>query len=195
MDRRLEQAILAAAEERRSRRRYEGAIADFEDGDYRTAIGNLEALEDYRDAAQLAQRYRGIASQRFLAKARRAYDPSAPDGALAIAREADRFRSTPATRRLVADSRAQLVVLRRERARQRRIAAEERRAAREYRAQLRRDRRQAEREAVAPPSDYGYDYDDPAGGGGRGAPCDNGWTVNWCGASRDGDSDGCWCEE
>jgi hypothetical protein len=193
MEAKLHRAVASAEEERRNRRRYEGAIQDFEGEDYLTAISNLEALGNYRDSATLAEQYRSAASRHYLSMARRAYGVDGPKRAIAVAEEAHRFKPTPGTRTFLRDARAQVVAIRVERKRQRRLAAQWRREQREYERQLRAQQRDQEelerqRELEAPPADTG-------GGGGMGEPCDNGWTVNWCGASRDGDSDGCWCEE
>lgn len=192
MEAKLNRAVASAEEERRNRRRYEGAIQDFEDDDYLTAITNLEALGDYRDSATLAERYRSAASRHYLAMARRAYAVDGPKRAIAVAEEAHRFKPTAGTRTFLRDARARLVAIRVERKRQRRLAAQRRREQREYERQQRAQEREQEelerqRALEAPPAD--------TGGGDMGTPCDNGWTVNWCGASRDGDSDGCWCEE
>ncbi len=192
---RLSEAVERAEDEARSRRRYDGAVQAFREDDYLTAIGNLEELGNYRDSRTLAARYRVIGSKRLLATARRVYKPRDPREAIEAARMANELDSTKATKTFLVRARRQLASVRRDRQRARRLAAQRRRAERQRQRELAAERRrqeelEEEQAAAPPPDDTGGE-----GGGGMGAPCDNGWTINWCGASRDGDSDGCWCEE
>jgi hypothetical protein len=180
--------------ERERRDAYADARSDFREGEYESAVTTLESLGTYRNAALLAEEFRRDGARDLRDQAREALADRRYDPAIELAEQAQDLRVTSPASRLIAqaekqqkaaEERARARARARERARRAAAErrAERRRIAREQRAAERRAEEQAERERLE--SYETPDVPDYDSGGSNG---------NWCGASRDGDGDGIWCE-
>ena len=195
---RLAKEEATRAQEVRNRGDYEDAEEAMRSNQYRRAISGMEALGDYEDARERAISFRATAARELMAEGRRALRTDTRT-ALLFARRAHRIgpsaktkafqtRATSAhaaykaeQRRLALERQRQREYERQQRELERQRQREYERQQREYERQQRELERQEELEQYETP-----DYDTPDTGGS---------TENWCGATRDGDGDGLWCEE
>lgn len=178
----------------------EDAIAEADEAvnqdHYMAAIAAVEAVDDDDDS--LVGRYNRKIARRILWRARRALRSGSNTRAIRLAAESRNFHTFADARAVTGTANDRLAAARarkRERARLARIARDnatcsssEKSTVRygggtpagcsQYAIDLadRRARRAAEKAALA--DDYG----------------DDGSSGNWCGASKDGDGDGIWCE-
>lgn len=176
--------------------RYRGAIAAVETGDYQSGIGDMGALagENYRDADRRAEEFRARAARGTLSEGLDALG-SDPFNALRLGQEADAYRSTPATRSLIAEARldyrrlqAGLAAARRRAEQQRQAAAQRRAEARQRRAEERRQQRLLDRQQ----EEESYSGGGSSGGGSSGGGSSGGGSSGFaCGPGDiDGDGDG-----
>lgn len=189
-----------AREEERNASAYRSTVEEMRNDEYRQAIDGMAGLAGYRDAAQREDAFRATASRETVRRAHRGIGRS-PTRALSLAREANGYRSTPATRRTIRQAReavrakrARARQLRRERAvrraearRQRRLEAKQRQQVLELARQQRELERQQQRELQRQPEEELYEP--PADGGSPGC-----LGPESCPGKRDGDGDGCYCE-
>jgi hypothetical protein len=174
------------AEEQRTADMYADGQQQAKDHQWGGAIAAMEELGDYREARAKAETYRQRAANESLARARRLVN-SDPEGAIVAANDARSYHATAAAgvvighaRRVIAARKAKRIAAAKERARQRAVARAERRRKQELARQQEEARQQQELQALSTPStEDSYD---------------SGQTGNWCGATRDGDGDGIWCE-
>lgn len=186
-DERARQLRAEQEEERVNNRAYEAARAAFDDGDYGTAIGGMRDLDGYRDSSDLVDRYASEGAADLREQARAALAGRRYDEAIRLADEAQDLRVTGPGADILrqanagkAEARARARARAEARREAARLRAEARRLAREQRAAERQRQREIEEAQAAAPAYDAPDVDAPSG--------------NWCGASRDGDGDGIWCE-
>ena len=186
------------------------ADAAFKQGDHREAVEILLAVNEKAGARGYARvainqlltpdvvsadgRLGSAETKRYLKAARSARSLaslagiSAEPAAAAVGSIKTRHARFERAEALAKERRVRLEAKRAEEKAAREQRAAEKAAAREQRELEKAAREREELQAQNVPS-VG-----PQESGGKGAPCDNGYTNNWCGANRDADSDGCWCE-
>jgi hypothetical protein len=178
------------AEERHKAAKYAEGQREAKDRHWAGAILAMEELGDYRDARAKTESYRQRAASESLARARRLVN-SDPEAAIAAATDARDYHPAAAqglvvrqARKVIAVRNAKRIAAAKERARLRAVARAERRRKQELARQQEEARQQQELQTLSTPST----------GGGSDSGGSGGSTGNWCGATRDGDGDGIWCE-